>query len=139
MLTRLAEITGTANVLHGDDMQGYATDWMGKYTGHPLAVVRPANTGQVSEVMRLASETRTPVVPISGNTGLVGGTHTEGGILLSLERLNTIREIRPEARIAIVEAGVIIASLHDAVEEHGLIFPLLFGASNGGRVSGWLA
>jgi FAD/FMN-containing dehydrogenase len=139
MLTRLAEIVGTANVLHGDDMQGYATDWMGKYTGHPLAVVRPADTGQVSEVIRLASETRTPVVPISGNTGLVGGTHTEGGILLSLERLNTIREIRPEARIAIVEAGVIIASLHDAVEDHGLIFPLLFGARGSAMIGGALS
>ncbi len=139
MLTRLAEITGTANVLHGDDMQGYARDWMGKYTGRPLAVVRPANTDQVSKVMRLASETGTPVVPISGNTGLVGGTHTDGGILLSLERLNTIREIRPEASIAIVESGVVIASLHDAADEHGLIFPLLFGARGSAMIGGALS
>ena len=139
MLTRLAEIVGTANVLHGEDMQGYARDWMGKYTGQPLAVVRPADTNQVSDVMRLASETKTPVVPISGNTGLVGGTHTDGGILLSLERLNTIREIRPEARIAIVEAGVIIANLHDAVDEHGLIFPLLFGARGSAMIGGALS
>ncbi|AXX98775.1 FAD-binding oxidoreductase [Profundibacter amoris] len=139
MLTRLAKITGTANVLHGDDMQGYARDWMGKYTGQPLAVVRPADTNQVSDVMQLASETKTPVVPISGNTGLVGGTYTDGGILLSLERLNTIREIRPEARIAIVEAGVIIANLHDAVDEHGLIFPLLFGARGSAMIGGALS
>ena len=139
MLTRLAEIVGTANALHGEDMQGYARDWMGKYTGQPLAVVRPADTNQVSDVMQLASETKTPVVPISGNTGLVGGTYTDGGILLSLERLNTIREIRPEARIAIVESGVIIANLHDAVDEHGLIFPLLFGARGSAMIGGALS
>lgn len=139
ILAELAKIAGPDHVLEGQDTTRYAHDATGAYKATPIAVVRPADTGQVSEIVRLANRTNTPIVPISGNTGLVGGTYASGAILISLERLNTLHEIRPDARIAIVGAGTIIAAVQDAVEAHNLIFPLLFGARGSAMIGGALS
>ena len=72
-----------------------------------MAVLRPGSTEDVALILRRAQETGTSVVPVAGNTGLNGGTKADGALMVSLERMNRIREIRPEARIAIVDAGVI--------------------------------
>ncbi|MBV1866741.1 MAG: FAD-binding oxidoreductase [Marinosulfonomonas sp.] len=139
LLDELSEILGQQHVLTGSDAAQYGIDWMKKYPCDPLAVLRPADTAQVSAIMKLASASKTPVVPISGNTGLVGGTHAPGALMISLERLNQIREIRPQSRIAIVQSGVILANLHDACEEHGLTFPLFFGARGSAMIGGNLS
>jgi FAD/FMN-containing dehydrogenase len=130
---------GPANVLTGADMAGYATDWTGRYVGHPIAVLRPGSTEEVSLILRRAEETGTPVVPVSGNTGLNGGTKADGALMVSLERMNRIREIRPDARIAIAEAGVVLSALHDAAEAEGLKFPVTFGARGSAMLGGILA
>ncbi len=139
MLDKLREILGAANVLTGADMDAYARDWSGAPQGTPLAVLRPGSTADVSAILKLANETGTPVVPISGNTGLTGATAAEGAWLVSLGRMNRIREIRPSSRLAIVEAGAILANIHDAVAEHGLIFPLFFGARGSAMIGGALS
>jgi FAD/FMN-containing dehydrogenase len=139
LLDRLAAITGPAHVLTGAAAAPWAQDWMGKYPSTPLAVVRPSSTAQVAAIMSLAHETGTPVVPLSGNTGLPGGGQTDGGLILSLSRMNRIREIRPAARTAIVEAGVILSQMHDAAAEHDLIFPLTFGARGSAMIGGVLS
>ncbi len=130
---------GAAQVLTGDAMSRYGSDWTGKYTATPLCVLRPADTAEVSALMQRARATGTPVVPIGGNTGLSGGTHAPGAALLSLERLNAIRDIRPAARIAIVEAGVVLERLHDAASAHDLAFPLRFGAKGSAMIGGVLS
>ena len=134
-----AEILGPKYVLTGPDMAPWASDWIGKYKGAPLCVVRPGSTEEVSRIMAQAHETGTPVVPVGGNTGLSGGTHAEGAIALSLDRMRTIREIKPAARLAIVEAGVVLEQLHEAVSEHGLSFPMTFGAKGSCTLGGMLA
>ena len=139
LIQSLKSLLGDANVLTGPDMARYASDWMGTYHGTPLAVARPATTAEVAATVKLAAEHGTPVIPVSGNTGLTGGTFTETGLLLSTERLNRIREIRPAARIAIVEAGVILSTLHDAADSHGLYFPLWFGARGSAMIGGVLS
>jgi len=139
IITRLGEIAGNTNVLTGEDTAPFQRDWMQKHSWRPLAVVRPASTSQVSAILQLANETGTPVVPVSGNTGLAGGTNGEGALMLSLERMNDIREIRPDARIAIVEAGVVLSRLHDAAGEHGLNFPMTFGARGSAMIGGMLS
>lgn len=139
LLTALTELLGPAHVLRGPDRAPYMSDWTGHYTADPLAVVRPADTAQVAAILRLAQTHRVPVVPVSGRTGLVGGAMTEGGLMLSVERLNRIREIRPESRIAVVEAGVILSTLHDAAEAKGLYFPLWFGARGSAMIGGVLS
>lgn len=139
LIPALKSLLGDAQVLTGPDMARYARDWMGNYQGTPLAVARPATTAEVAATVKLAAEHGIPVIPISGNTGLTGATYTEGGLLLSTERLNRIRDIRPASRIAIVEAGVILSKLHDAADAHGLYFPLWFGARGSAMIGGVLS
>ncbi|MDQ2095854.1 FAD-binding oxidoreductase [Rhodalgimonas zhirmunskyi] len=139
MIEKLKSICGENYVLSGDAADGFSHDFTRQYAWSPLAVVRPENTAQVAEVVKLANETQTPIVPVSGNTGLAGGTKGEGAIMLSLDRMNRIREIRAEARIAIVEAGVILSQLREAVEAQGLIFPLTFGAQGSAMIGGNLS
>ena len=139
LIEKLRAELGADHVLTGAETKRYASEWTGKYSWTPLAVLRPADTAQVSAAMRLAHDAGVPVVPVSGNTGLAGGTLAEGVLMLSLERLNRIREIRPAARTAIVEAGVILSTLHDAAEAEGLAFPLFFGARGSAMIGGNLS
>lgn len=139
LIEKLRAELGADHVLTGAETKRYASEWTGKYSWTPLAVLRPADTVQVSAAMRLAHDAGVPVVPVSGNTGLAGGTLAEGVLMLSLERLNRIREIRPAARTAIVEAGVILSTLHDAAEAEGLAFPLFFGARGSAMIGGNLS
>ena len=138
-LAELRALLGDAHVLTGDDTARFARDWTGKWRAAPLAVVRPAATAEVSEVVRIAARHGLAVVPVGGNTGLVGGTANEGALMVSLERMDRIREIRAGARVAVVEAGVILSDLHAAAEAEDLIFPLTFGARGSARVGGFLS
>ncbi len=139
ILGQLRGIVGAANVLTGADMARWGMDWTGKYPSAPMAVIRPANTQEVSRIMALAHATGTPVSPVAGNTGLTGGAQAQGGLTLSLDRMTAIREVRPAGRIAIAEAGVILSSLHAAADAHDLIFPLTFGARGSAMIGGVLS
>ncbi len=139
LTARLADLLGPAHVLTGADADRYGRDWTGKYDSRPLAVLRPANTDEVATILRLAQAESVPIVPAGGRTGLTGGTHAEGVLMLSLERMNQIRSIRPDARVAVVEAGVILSSLHDAAAAEGLYFPLWFGARGSATIGGVLS
>ncbi len=139
LLSDLTTLLGPSHVLTGTDMDRYREDATTHYTSNPVVVVRPGSTAEVSAVMKLAAVHGIPVIPISGRTGLVGGAMTDGGLMLSTERLNQIREIRPATRIAIVEAGVILQRLHDAAEAQDLYFPLWFGARGSAMIGGVLS
>ncbi|MFJ3665904.1 FAD-binding oxidoreductase [Streptomyces sp. NPDC090106] len=90
----------------------------------PAAVVLPRTVEQVRHVMRVATELRVPVVPQGARTGLSGGANTSDGcIALSLTKMDRILEINPVDRVAVVEPGVINATLSRAVNEHGLYYP----------------
>ncbi len=139
LLDSLKELVGPDHVLTGADAAPFGKDWTGKYISTPLAVIRPANTAEVSAVVKACAAAKTSIVPVSGNTGLSGGTFADGAVMISMARMNSIREIRPEARVAIVDAGVILSSLHDAVDDHGLVFPLFFGARGSAMIGGVLS
>lgn len=139
MLERLRDIVGGDYVLTGDDRARWAKDWTSYFPSDPVAVVRPSTTQEVSQIVKLANEAGVPVVPVSGNTGLAGGAQANGQIALSLDRMNKIHEIRPDARIAIVEAGAIVADVHSAAEEQDLIFPVSFGAQGSAMIGGVLS
>ena len=139
IISQLRARLDPAHILTGSDAAPWASDWVGKYKGAPICVARPGTTQEVSQVMALAHETGTPVVPVGGNTGLSGGAFSEGAIALSLDRMRGIREIRPAARLAVVEAGVVLEALHGAVAEHGLSFPMTFGAKGSCTLGGMLA
>ena len=90
----------------------------------PDAVVFPETVDEVAALVRFANETRTPLVPRGAGTGFVGGSvPVAGGVVLSLERMNRIREIDQENMVAVVEPGVVTADLHRAVERIGLFYP----------------
>jgi len=90
----------------------------------PEAVVKPASTQEVADVLKLANTFRIPVTPRGGATGLCGGcVPSTGGIVLSLERMNKIIEIDKHNQMAVVEAGVTLTDFYGSVEEEGLFFP----------------
>ncbi len=101
LISRFAAIVGEAHVVTDEkEMAPRLSENRGLYHGRAAMVLKPASTEEVSRIMALASETGTPVVPQTGNTGLVGGqTPSEDGkaIILSLERMSRIRDIDPLA------------------------------------------
>ena len=139
LLSDLTTFLGTAHVLTGTDTARYGEEWSGHYHPNPAIVVRPGSTLEVSETLKIAAKHKIPVVPVAGRTGLVGGAMTTGGLMLSVERLNKIREIRPSTRIAIVESGVVLQRLHEAAEAENLYFPLWFGARGSAMIGGVLS
>ncbi|WP_293449319.1 FAD-binding oxidoreductase [Planktotalea sp.] len=139
MINKLAEIVGAQHVLTGSDIARWREDWMGQYHSNPIAVVRPATTQEVSEIVVLGNETMTPIVPVSGNTGLAGGASGDGHIMISMERMNRIHDVRKDSRIAIVEAGVILSDIHAAADKEGLVFPLTFGARGTALIGGCMS
>jgi FAD/FMN-containing dehydrogenase len=139
LLSDLSAALGTAHVITGVDLERYRSDWTTHYTSDPVAAVRPGSTAEVVLVMQIAARHGVAVVPVSGRTGLVGGAMTNGGLMLSVERLNRIREIKAGARIAVVEAGVVLDRLHNAAEAEGLYFPLWFGARGSAMIGGVLS
>jgi FAD/FMN-containing dehydrogenase len=139
LLHRLRRLLGAAHVLTGDDAAPYGVDWTGTRRSRPLAVLRPASSSEVAAALGIAREARAPVVPLAGNTGLTGAGQAEGALVVSLERMAAIREIREAERLAVVEAGVVVQSLQDAAEAVGLAFPLAFGARGTARIGGVLS
>lgn len=139
LIDALTARLGPENVVTGPEMARYTHDWSGHYTPAPCAVARPGSTEEVAACLALAREHGVAVIPVSGLTGIVGGAMTTGGLFVSVERMNRIRAIRPESRVAVVEAGVILQSLHDAAEAEGLYFPLWFGARGSAMIGGVLS
>jgi len=139
ILDTLREVIGADHVLTGAATAKWQEDWTGDYTIAPAAVVRPSSTQEVSAILAAAYEAGTPIVPVSGNTGLTGATANEGAIMLSLDRMNRVRNIDPTGRTITVDAGVILSAMHDAAAEHDLIFPLTFGARGTAMIGGALS
>lgn len=139
ILDDLAAAIGADYVLTGEATAKWRADWTGDYVIAPLAVLRPGSTADVAAVLRIANDAGVPVVPVSGNTGLTGATSNEGALMLSVDRLNEIRKVDPEARSVIVGAGVVLSQIHDAAAAHDLIFPLTFGARGTAMIGGALS
>jgi FAD/FMN-containing dehydrogenase len=122
-----------------DAIAPWLSDWRGRYHGRAEAMATPANTAEVSAVLRFAAAHKVAIVPQGGNTSMVGGATppTEGGaLILSLRRMNRIRSLDPAAGHAVVEAGVILSNLHDAAESQGMRFPLSLGAKGSATIGG---
>ena len=140
IIAALHAIVGDAGLKTGDtDTESFLTDWHGQYRGRSLAVVMPETTEQVSQVMALADAHDIVVVPQGGNTGFMGGaTPDDSGnsILLSLRRMNRIREIDATNMSMTVEAGCVLQTLHDTTEKQGLYFPLNLAAKGSCTMGG---
>lgn len=101
------------------------------------ALARPKTTQQVSAVLRWCNDNGVKVIPYGGNSGLVGGTSSgPNDVVLSLELMRSIENINETQRTALVQAGVVLQSLQDAVSERGLMFPLDLGGRGSATIGG---
>jgi FAD/FMN-containing dehydrogenase len=143
LLDRLAAILGPRGLLtEPGDIAPHLADWRGLYQGAALAVARPASTEEVAAVVRLCAETGTPVVPQGGNTSMVGGATPDesgGHLVLSLARMNRLRDLDPTDMTMTVEAGMVLKAAQQAAADAGCLFPLSLGAEGTATVGGVLS
>jgi len=121
------------------EIEPWVSDWRGRVHGASPAILAPGSTEEVVEIVRLAAEYRVPLVPQGGNTGMAAGATPPAdgsAILLSMRRMNRIRSVSAENRLAVAEAGVILATLHEATHEAGMRFPLTLGARGSCTIGG---
>ena len=128
-----------AAITDAADIEPWLTDWRGRWHGSAGAILQPGTTEEVAAMVSLAGERQVALVPQGGNSSMVGGaTPPEDGsaLILSLRRMNRIRTVDPKAMRAEVEAGVILQTLHEALADQGLRFPLTLGARGSATIGG---
>lgn len=142
-ISDLANIVGESHVLTTPaDKAGYLTDWRRRFTGDAVAVVKPGTTAEVADIVKLCAQTRTPIVPQGGNTGLCGGAtpdNTGRALVLSLSRLQKIRAIDTLNNTMTVEAGCILQTAQEAARQAKRLFPLSLAAQGSCTVGGNLS
>lgn len=143
IVERMAGIVGAKNVVtDADAMVPYLKEWRDLFRGKAQAVIRPGSTAEVAELVRLAAETGTVLVPQGGNTGLVGGQIpiADGReIILSLQRLDRIRAVDAQSDTMTVEAGVTLQRAQEAAEAAGRLFPLSLASEGSCTIGGNLS
>jgi FAD/FMN-containing dehydrogenase len=143
LLRRLSEIVGERGLLtEPADTAPYATDWRRLYHGRTAAVVRPAGTAELAAVVRLCAAEGVRMVPQGGNTSMVGGAvPAEDGseLVLSLSRMNRVRDVDPVDLTMTVEAGVTLKAAQAAAAEAGCLLPLSIGSEGTAQIGGVLA
>jgi FAD/FMN-containing dehydrogenase len=144
MLDRLAAIAGTIHVVSDPvAMERFLREPRGRYHGHALCAVLPATTQEVAAILRLCNETGTAVVPQGGNTGLVGGqvplASGSQQIILSLARMQGLREIDLATGTMTVEAGMVLARVQEEAARAGRFFPLSLASEGSCTIGGNLA
>ncbi len=143
LIRTLADLLGADQVLtSAADMSAYLADWRGRYRGAATCVVRPASTAAVAAVVRACAEAAMPIVPQGGNTGLCGAATPAGdghAVVVSLTRLNRVRQIDTANNTMTVEAGCVLATLQAAAAQAGRLFPLSLAAEGSCQIGGNLS
>ncbi len=115
----------------------HLVEWRGKYQGRAKLLLKPDTTEQVSKILAICNETRTPIVPQGGNTGLVGGQIPfDNEVLLSLSRMNRIRAVDASGMNMIAEAGATLAAVQDAANKADRLFPLSIASEGSATIGG---
>ncbi|MBV6658003.1 MAG: FAD-binding oxidoreductase [Devosiaceae bacterium] len=142
-ISSLTELLGASGVLADPaDKAPYLREWRDLFIGEAVAVARPSNAQEVCSILRYAHETGTPIVPQGGNTGLVGGQTPDASgraIILSLARMNAIREIDPTGNTITVDAGAVLERVQNAAAEVERLYPLALGAQGSCTIGGNIA
>ncbi len=141
LLARFAAIVGDKYAITNPQQQApYLVEMRRLFAGHTPMVLRPASVGEVAAILKLANETRTPIVPQGGNTGLVGGQiphHNE--IVLSVNRLDRIREVDPTSNTITCEAGVTLQRAREAAATVDRLYPQLLPSEGSCTIGGNLS
>jgi FAD/FMN-containing dehydrogenase len=142
-LARFAAVVGARCALSdGMDMQKYLVERRDKYFGKAAMVLRPGSTAEVSQILAIAHETGTGIVPQSGNTGLVGGQIPDDSgreVVVSLDRMNTVRGADATENTITVDGGVTLQAVHEAAEAIDRQFPLHLASQGSCMIGGNLA
>src|SRR3954466_688985 len=140
-LARMIAVVGDKNAITDKDKQTpYLVEFRALWTGHTPVVLRPGSTKEVSELLKLANETTTAIVPQGGNTGLVGGQIPHHGeIVLSLNRVDKIREVDATSNTITAEAGVSLGRVREAAANVDRLYPLLLPSEGTCTVGGNLS
>ncbi len=143
VLQQLKNVVGAAGVVTDSiAQQAYLIDERQLYQGQAALVLRPDRVEQIAEILSLCNEHRIGVVPQGGNTGACGGAtpfDAEHQIVISLDRLNRVREIDPVSFTMTVDAGVVLAKVQAAAADAGLLFPLSMGSEGSCQIGGNLS
>lgn len=143
LVETIRAIVGARGLLtEAADTAAYTADWRRLYRGHTAAVVRPATTAELAAVVRLCAEARVALVPQGGNTSMVGGATPDADgsqLVLSLTRLNRVREIDAVDLTMTVEAGVTLKAAQTAAADAGCLLPLSISSEGSAQIGGVLA
>ncbi len=141
LLARFAAIVGARYAVTNPDQQTpYLLEMRDMYQGRTPMVLRPGSVAEVSAILKLANDTGTPIVPQGGNTGLVGGQIPHNGeLVLSLNRLDRIREVDPTSNTMTCEAGVTLGRAREAAANVDRLYPLLLPSEGTCTVGGNLS
>ncbi|MCA3447747.1 MAG: FAD-binding oxidoreductase [Rhodobacter sp.] len=142
-LDGLRRILGPAGLITDPaDMAPYLTDWRRMFSGTALAVLRPANTDQVSEAIRLCAQDGVAIVPQGGNTGLAGGATPMGPapqVVLSLSRMTAIGTPDPIGLVIEAQAGAILQRVKEVAADCGRQLPISLAAEGSATIGGIIA
>ena len=141
VLDRFSSIVGDRHAPRsGEDIAPYITDMRGRYQTPARMALRPGSAEEVSKILALATETKTPIIPQGGATGLVGASLPLEGdpecIMLSLGRMNAIIDVDTGSNTMLVEAGAILQTIQDAADEADRLFPLSLGSQGSCQIGG---
>lgn len=141
LIARFTAIVGEKYaVTDAHELAPYLTEERNLYQGHSKLVLRPGSTAEVAAICKLATENKTALVPQGGNTGLVGGqTPHHGEVVLSLRRLDKIREVDTASNTMTCEAGVVLAVAQQQADAVDRLFPLSLGAEGSCTIGGNLS
>src|SRR6516162_2920204 len=141
LLARFVAIVGNKNDITDREAQTpYLTEPRDMFRGASPVVLRPGSVAEVAEILKLANETATAIVPQGGNTGLVGGQIPQHGeIVLSLNRLDRVREVDPVSNTMTCEAGVTLLRAREAAAEVDRLYPQLLPSEGTCTIGGNLS
>jgi FAD/FMN-containing dehydrogenase len=143
LFSRFAAIVGEKHaVTDQTEIAPHLVETRGLYHGASPLLLKPGSTEEVAAIMALATETGTPIVPQSGNTGHAGGQTPRDGksdVLLTLGRMNKVREVDTAANALTVDAGCILDAVHEVAASHDRLFPLSLGSQGSCQIGGNLS
>ena len=141
LISNLARIAPALRLLSAPaDLEHYGRDWTRRWTPAPLAIALPATIDEVQVIARWASEHNVALVPSGGRTGLSGGAVAANGeLVVSFERMNRALDFNAVDRTLTVQPGIALEAVHQAAREHGLIYPVDFGARGSCSIGGNIA
>lgn len=140
LLARLrADVDPTVIVTDTNVIAPHLEEWRGRGAGATPFMLAPTTTAEVARIVRICGEAGVSLTPQGGNTGLVGGQIPQGEVLLSLKRMAAIRTVDVTADVITVEAGAILANVHEAAATAGRRFPLSLASQGSATIGGLIS